>query len=103
MTAMMGKKLRYLAEEHKNDKVGTGQVRWSDLCSDVADQLEEIENEKKNGVFTVGVDPSKTPDTHHEFTVSVDFYKPMTHDRARLWLHGALAKLAEAGFEIEDN
>ena len=27
----------------------------------------------KNGVFAVGVDPSNKPDTHHEFTVTVDF------------------------------
>ena len=57
----------------------------------------------KNGVFAVGVDPSNKPDTHHEFTVMVDFYEPMTHDQARIWLHGALAKLAEAEFEVEDN
>ena len=40
-TEQMIKRLRYLAEEHKNDKVGTCQTRWSDLCSDVADRLEE--------------------------------------------------------------
>jgi hypothetical protein len=57
----------------------------------------------KNGVFAVGVDPSNKPDTHHEFTVTVDFYEPMIHDQARIWLHGALAKLAEAEFEVEDN
>ena len=57
----------------------------------------------KNGVFAVGVDPSNKPDTHHEFLVTVDFHEPMTHDQARIWLHGALAKLAEVEFEVEDD
>lgn len=47
-TEQMIKRLRYLAEEHKNDKVGTCQTRWSDLCSDVADRLEEQTASLKN-------------------------------------------------------
>lgn len=57
----------------------------------------------KNGVFAVGVYPNNKPATHHEFTVSMDFYKPMTCEQARIWLQGALAKLAEVEFEVEDN
>ena len=57
----------------------------------------------KNGVFAVGVDPSNKPDTHHEFSVTVDFYKPMTYNQARIWLHNSLAKLAEKEFEVEDD
>ena len=47
-TEQMIKRLRYLAEKHKNDKVGTCQTRWSDLCSDVADRLEEQTASLKN-------------------------------------------------------
>lgn len=57
----------------------------------------------KNGVFAVGVNPNNKPVTHHEFTVSMDFYKPMTREQARIWLQGALAKLAKVEFEVEDN
>ena len=42
-TDVMIRQLRVLAENHKNDKVRTFQTRWSDLCTDVANRLEEQE------------------------------------------------------------
>ena len=45
-TEQMIRTLRYLAEKHKDDKVGAGETRWSDLCSDIADRLEELQNYK---------------------------------------------------------
>lgn len=42
-TYVMIAQLRRIAEEHKNDKVNTFDIRWSDLCTDVANRLEEQE------------------------------------------------------------
>ena len=41
-TERMINELKRLAEKHKNDKVFTGEVRWSELCTDVANRLEEL-------------------------------------------------------------
>ena len=42
-TDVMIKQLRALAEKHKQDKVLTFETRWSDLCTDVANRLEELQ------------------------------------------------------------
>ena len=44
-TDKMIRELRRLAEKHKNDKVFTGENNWSNMCTDVADRLEEQNNE----------------------------------------------------------
>lgn len=38
----MIKELRYLQNKHENDFVPTFSVRWSDVCRDVANKLEEL-------------------------------------------------------------
>ena len=43
-TDVMIQQLRSLAEKHKDDKISTFETRWSDLCTDVANRLEEQEN-----------------------------------------------------------
>jgi hypothetical protein len=47
-TETMIRNLRGLAEKHKNDRVFTGEVRWSAVCIDAADRLEELNNLLKN-------------------------------------------------------
>lgn len=44
-TERMIRKLRRLAEKHKNDKVFTGENNWSQMCTDVANRLEERQKE----------------------------------------------------------
>lgn len=44
-TEAMIKELRRLAEKHKNDMVGTCEIKWSAMCNDVADRLEKQEKE----------------------------------------------------------
>ena len=46
-TERMIRELRRLAEKHKNDKVFTGENNWSLMCTDVANRLEEQNNEIK--------------------------------------------------------
>ena len=41
-TEVMIRELRKLYEKHKNDVVYTGEVKWSALCFDVANRLEEL-------------------------------------------------------------
>lgn len=55
-----------------------------------------------NGVFAIGVEPGKRKNTHHEFSVTVDFHEPITQEQARMWLHNALAKAAVEDFKIDD-
>lgn len=43
-TESMIRELRVLEELHKKDFVNFGEVRWSDLCHDVANRLEELTN-----------------------------------------------------------
>lgn len=40
--------LRRLAKKHENDKVFTGQNDWSQMCKDVANRLEELNEENKD-------------------------------------------------------
>lgn len=40
-TENMVRELRNIADKHKKDFVGFGEIRWSDLCTDVANRLEE--------------------------------------------------------------
>lgn len=42
-TDVMIQNLRALAEKHKDDKVYTFETRWTDVCKDVANRLEEQE------------------------------------------------------------
>lgn len=44
-TEQMIRLLRRLEKEHQNDVVYTFQIRWADVCHDVANRLEEL-NEK---------------------------------------------------------
>lgn len=44
-TVKMIKELRRLEEKHENDRVGTFENNWSAMCHDVANRLEEQENE----------------------------------------------------------
>lgn len=44
-TERMIRELRRLAEKHKNDKVFTGENNWSQMCTDVANRLEEQQKE----------------------------------------------------------
>lgn len=44
-TERMIRELRRLAEKHKNDVVYTGQNNWSQMCTDVANRLEEQQKE----------------------------------------------------------
>lgn len=46
-TDRMIRELRRLAKKHENDKVFTGQNNWSQMCTDVANRLEEIDNENR--------------------------------------------------------
>lgn len=46
-TERMIRELRRLEEIHKNDKVFTGQTNWSHMCHDVANRLEEQNEEIK--------------------------------------------------------
>ena len=39
--------LRRLYEKHKYDPVYTGETHWAWLCRDVADRLEELQNNVK--------------------------------------------------------
>lgn len=47
-TEQMIKELRRLEEKHKNDKIFTGGMRWSDMCRDVADRLEKLSKSRKS-------------------------------------------------------
>lgn len=49
-TESMINELRRLSEKHKNDRVSTCETRWSDLCKDVADRLEELTNNKEKNI-----------------------------------------------------
>lgn len=44
-TETMIRELRNLQEKHKNDQVFTFGTRWTDVCRDVADRLEELQME----------------------------------------------------------
>lgn len=44
-TEMMITELRRLSQIHKNDRFLTFETNWSNLCSDVADRLEELQAE----------------------------------------------------------
>lgn len=46
-TERMIKELRNISEARKYDRVHTGQINWSNLCYDVANKLEELNNEVK--------------------------------------------------------
>lgn len=41
----MIRELRNLQEKHKNDQVFTFGTRWADVCRDVADRLEKLQDE----------------------------------------------------------
>jgi len=41
-TEKMIKELRFLQNKHANDSVFTFEIRWSDVCRDVADKLESL-------------------------------------------------------------
>lgn len=44
-TEMMITELRRLSQIHKKDRVLTFETNWSQLCSDVANKLEELQAE----------------------------------------------------------
>ena len=44
-TDRMIRELRRLAEKHKNDRVDTFETNWSAMCTDVANRLEDQQNE----------------------------------------------------------
>lgn len=46
-TERMIRELRRLAKKHENDKVFTGQNNWSQMCTDVANRLEELNKENQ--------------------------------------------------------
>ena len=46
-TEVMIHELRRLHRVHKDDRVDTFSTNWSNLCRDVADRLEELNNEVK--------------------------------------------------------
>ena len=57
----MIKELRRLEEKHKNDTIFTGGNNWSLMCKDVANKIEELNNniilvsdEMKNHIGTSG-------------------------------------------------
>ena len=47
-TDRMIRELRRLAKKHENDKVYTGENNWSQMCTDVANRLEELDKENKD-------------------------------------------------------
>ena len=51
-TEQMIIELGYLAEKHKNDKYNTFETNWHLLCHDVANRLEELNNELNSKFLT---------------------------------------------------
>lgn len=69
-TEDMIRELRRLEEKHKNDFVGTGEVKWSILCADVARRLEELRKKEEQGKWIPCKE--KMPKEHVDVLISLD-------------------------------